>query len=74
MGKFEKNFSLKMLTLLYFQKENFEKKNIFFFFMKKNFVILKEKVLLFFKKKKKIQILKEKVSFEQAKFEIGNKS
>ena len=42
--------------------------------MKKNFVILKEKVLLFFKKKKKIQILKEKVSFEQAKFEIGNKS
>ena len=43
MGKFEKNFSLKMLTLLYFQKENFGKKK--HFFMKKIFVNLKEKVL-----------------------------
>ena len=43
MGKFEKNFSLKMLTVPYFQKEIFGKKK--HFFMKKIFVNLKEKVL-----------------------------
>ena len=67
---FGKNFSLKTLILLFSEKGSFgEKKNIFFF-MKKKFVISKmksfRKLLLSF-------IFKEKNSFEQVKFAMGNK-
>lgn len=63
-GQVWKEFFFENVNLTLFSKGKFREKNIFFY----------EEKFCYFEREGFIVLLKEKVSFEQAKFEIGNKS